>query len=767
MNIAAVVLTGAIAALAAPLFFRRHARAAPLLLSLLVFILFIYLCTWTGSLREAPRVRSYAWVPSVDIHLSFLIDGLSLLFGLLITGIGGFVFIFARDYMHQGPHVVRLYAFMLLFMSAMLGLVFADNIIALYLFWELTTISSFLLIGHHDEKKEARRAAVQAFIVTNAGGLAMLAGLILLAQAGGSYELSHLLDRSDALQGHALQVPIICLLLAGAFTKSAQFPFHFWLPNAMQAPTPVSAYLHSATMVNGGVYLIARLHPIMGGVWFWETLVIVTGAVSLLIGGYMALIQRDIKRMLAYSTISVLGMLIMLLGIGSEKALEAAIIYLFVHALYKAALFLCAGAIDHETGTRDITLMTGLGRIMPLIAIAAGAAALSKSGLPPTLGFIGKEAIFEAGLRASEATVVASAVAGSMFLAAVSWLAGLRPFFGVRDPRHAPADHRMPLGLWLGPLVLGLGGLFWGLFPGTIEENVLAPAVSAAAGRPVTLHLALWHGFNLPLLISVVALAGGLSFYFAAPFLRRVADRFRGMVVHLGPDHLYDRSLAFLEGLARFQTRHLQSGHLRRYLLIVFIVCVALVLFHLVQPGDIRLQLPESSIVHGVALVFCALVVGAIVLVLRSHSLLAAVIALGVIGYGMALIFVLFSAPDLALTQILVETVTLVMFVLIIYRLPQLKRISKPLVRASDAAVALGVGAMMTLLTLKANALELGERISTYFADHSADLAHGKNVVNVILVDFRSLDTLGEITVLAITAIGVWTLIKVKVSEEG
>ena len=380
-------------------------------------------------------------MPALGVNLSFTVDGLSLLFALLISGVGALVLVYAGGYLAGSPQLGRLYAFLLFFMASMLGLVLADNLLLLFVFWELTSLSSYLLIGFDHERAEARAAALQALLVTGGGSLALLAGFLLLGQVGGSLELSALLSRPGAVTAHLLYVPILLLVLAGAFTKSAQFPFHFWLPAAMAAPTPVSAYLHSATMVKAGVYLLARLSPVLGGTDFWVWLVTVTGSATMLVGAYLALRQSDLKLILAYSTVSALGVMTSLLGLGGALAVRAALAFLLGHALYKGALFLVAGALDHQTGTRDVDRLAGLARAMPITALAAGLAALSMAGIPPLFGFIAKELSYEATLHApASAWVTAAAVLANALLVAAAGLAGLKPFLGKALPppgRHA------------------------------------------------------------------------------------------------------------------------------------------------------------------------------------------------------------------------------------------------------------------------------------------------------------------------------------------
>ncbi len=706
-----------------------------------------------------------SWVPSLDLDLTFHLDGLSLLFALLITGVGALILIYSGGYLEGDPRLGRFCGFLLFFMASMLGLVTAGNLLLLFVFWELTSISSFLLIGFDHEREEARDAALQALLVTGAGGLALLAGLVLLGLIAGSFDLGTVLAQGETVRAHPHYPAVLALILLGAFTKSAQFPFHFWLPGAMEAPTPVSAYLHSATMVKAGLYLLARLHPVLGGTEPWMAALGTVGAVTMVVGGVLALLQTDLKRLLAYSTVSALGTLTLLLGLGTRYAVTGFLVFLTAHALYKAALFMTAGILDHETGTRDVERLGGLRRAMPLTTGVAVTAALSLAGLGPLLSFIGKELFLEALLAAPQARtllIAAAVLAGGLF-ATVALLVGYRPFFGpFREPPRAA--HDPPRALWLGPLLLALLGVVLGLAPGPLGEGIIAPAAGAVLGQPAPVYLALWHGFNPALALSAASLLFGLAFFLAWEQLRRALSHGEPLA-RWGPAAGYRAAVAVLLRSASAVTRLLQNGYLRTYLMMTLGTVVILVGYPLVTrslppwtTGQLDLRLHEG--------ILCFLILAAALTAVMTRSRLTAIVALGVVGYAIALIFILFGAPDLAMTQFLIETLTVIFLVLVFYRMPPLMRRSSPGSRLRDALVAGTVGCLMTALVLLAIGIPTHPGSREFYARESL-AAHGRNVVNVILVDFRSLDTLGEITVLAAAALGVYALLKLRKEEPG
>jgi multicomponent Na+:H+ antiporter subunit A len=747
-------------AFAAPWLVRVFAHRGGWLLCLLPLALTGYFLSLIGPVtRGGPLTARLPWVPPLGVDLSFHLDGLSLLFALLICGVGALVVIYAGSYLEGEPRLGRFYFWLLLFMAAMLGLVLAGNLVTLFVFWELTSLASFFLIGFDDRHEASRSVALQALLVTGLGGLALLAGFLLLGLAAGSLELPVLLTAGETVRSHPLYLPILLLILAGAFTKSAQFPFHFWLPSAMAAPTPVSAYLHSVTMVKAGVYLLLRLSPALGGTAAWHGILEVVGGATMLAGICLAVLQTDLKRLLAYSTVSSLGTLVFLIGLDLPLSIEAALTYLLGHALYKGALFMVAGAVDHATGSRDVSRLGGLFRRMPLPGAAAVVAALSMAGVPPLLGFIGKELFYEVVLTAPRAAVPSSIVAvlTSILMVAAACIVALRPFFG-RPGAAAGEAHPVPAGLWLGPVILAALGLAVGLFPVRIGTPLITPAIAAVLGRPAAFELALWHGFTPVLAFSVITLAFGWGVYRLHERLCRTARRLPGPGAW-GPARAYELCLAGLLTLAAWQTRVLQNGRLRLYLLTTVAATVTLVGFTLATRAGLRL-VPGQVQALPRDLVVAALVLAAVGVALRSGSRLVAIVAMGVVGYGVALIFVQFGAPDLAMTQFSIETMTVVLFVLVFHRLPLFSLLAGRKRRLLDALVALGTGAIMTLLTLVVLTERQGSRLAGFFAEQSLPAAHGRNLVNVILVDFRAIDTLGEIAVLALAGTGVLALLR-------
>jgi multicomponent Na+:H+ antiporter subunit A len=622
-----------------------------------------------------------------------------------------------------------------------------------------------LLIGFDHEAEASRKAALQALLVTGGGGLALLAGFLLLGKAVGSMELPVLLASGDLVRHHPLYLPILLLVLIGAFTKSAQFPFHFWLPNAMAAPTPISAYLHSATMVKLGIYLLARFSPLLAGTELWLALVAGIGGLAMLIGGLLAILEHDLKRILAWSTVSALGGLTLLLGVGTPAAVTAALLFLLTHALYKSSLFLVAGALDHEAGSRDIRQLGGLAAQMPWLAGAAILAALAMAGVPPLFGFISKESIYAATLASPLAatTLTGLMLAANALMVTVAVMVGYGPFFGKGLRPALQEEHHLPLTLWLAPFIPAVLGLLLGLVPNA-AMLLLAPAIAVVQATPATIDLGLWHGLNVELLLSAATLTLGLLVVLGRRRLLALLPsswREGGFVQEGG----YTFLLRVMLSVARVQTLLVQNGRLRYYLMATIGVAMGSMGLTFLQSGGVPGSLAwPSGYLHE--WLTAAIIVAGAVMVTLTDSRLGAVAALGTVGYGVSLVYILYGAPDLAMTQFCIETLAIVLFVLVLYRLPLFTLLSTPAGRLRDAAMAVAIGGLMTLLMLYVLSQPLVPHVSDFFLANSLPIAHGRNVVNVILVDFRALDTLGEITVLAVAAIGVFGLLKFRGNRE-
>ncbi len=749
------------AALLACRVFRRNAAFVIALYPLTIFILFL-LHLLQGAPAETVQWR---WIPALGVDLLFHFDGLSTLMGLIVSGIGTLVVLYGGAYLEDHPSLEKFYGFIILFMVAMLGLVSAGNALLLFMFWELTGITSFFLIGFENNRPAARAAAWQALLVTGAGGLAMLAGVILLAQISGSYVIQDWVAQPALFTSNPLSMAAFFLILLGAMTKSAQFPFHFWLPNAMEAPTPVSAYLHSATMVKAGVYLLARLFPVLGGLALWQQVIPWVGLATLLTGALLSLGQTDLKRLLAYTTVAALGVQVLLLGLGQGLAIKAALIYLLAHALYKGALFLTAGGVDHAVHTRDINQLGGLARAMPFTAAAAGLAALSMAGFPPVLGYLAKETLYDAVLPVGFG-FVALIVLANVGIGAVSGWVGVLPYWlkaRVDHGAHHAHEGRFPL--WLGPLLLAVGGTVLGLLP-SLASKVVQPAVEAVYAKSYPVKLALWHGFNTVFFLSLLTLLASVLVFFLRNRFQGVTGAFFHKLAAVGPAHLYTKGLNGLLGFAGWLTRIVQNGYLRVYIAVIVLFTLLLSGFMYLlritrlpmRPGETFAEVWGVPRFYDIVLVLVILT--AAVLVTRTSSRLTTIALLGTIGYSIALLYLLYSAPDLAMVQFAIETLTVILFILVIYRLPKFSRFSTPREKRVDALIALGGGAMMTLLMLLSSSNPAESRLAAYFAENSYTAANGRNIVNVILVDFRGFDTLGEITVLAVAAIGVFALIQ-------
>ena len=757
------VLSIFVGAALAPLVVRLLGRAAGWGLGLVPLGVFVFFAEKLPQIAHGETIRHvHEWLPSLNTPLSFYLDGLSLLFALLVTGIGTLIVVYAGGYLAHHEQLGRFYVQLLAFMGAMLGLVVADNVFVFFIFFELTSFTSYLLIGFYHTEEGARQAARKALIVTGGGGLALMAGLILLGTVTGTWEFSQMLDLGATVQGHPYYLAIFVLVCAGTFTKSAQFPFHFWLPAAMVGPTPVSAYLHSATMVKAGVFLLARLHPVLGGTALWTSTLGIVGGFTMLMSAWLALRYTDLKQILAYTTVMVLGLLTMLLGIGTEAAITAMVTFTVVHALYKGGLFMMAGNIDHETGTRDLLELGGLRGAMPWTMTGGVATGLSMAGIPLFFGFIGKELIYEAALH-TEAwvpLVLGVSVLSNAALVGSGLLVGLKPFIGEVKGAFTREPHEAPLSMWLGPLLLGGLGLAFGVYPALIDHSLLQAAQAGILQESHEVHLALWHGLTPALMASLVTFALGFALYayweslYESVFMRRL-----GAVFGRGPGEVFERGLYGVARLSDAVTRTVQNGRFRWYLFATFSAILVLVGGGLLAGGIAGEASFEGTIRYYEAALAALIVLAALVAV-RTHDRFVAILTLSVGGYGVALLYLLFGAPDLAMTQFAVETLTLILLVIVIVHLPGIQG-EEPLgVRLRDGLVAAGCGALLTIIMSAIVDAPLNRRLSEYLAAKSYTEAQGHNIVNVVLVDFRGFDTMGEITVLTIAALGVYVLMR-------
>lgn len=751
-------------ALCAPVAVGRLGHRAAWLLAIAPALAFAHFLSFLPEIAAGEVVTGgYVWVPSFNLSFSWFIDGLSLTFALLITGIGTLIVLYAGGYMKGHPQQGRFLAFLLLFMGAMLGVVVSDSLMMLFVYWELTSITSFLLIGFDHKREASRRAALQALVVTGGGGLALLAGLIFIWNISGTTQLSLLVHGNDVLRQSPFYFATLLLVLGGAFTKSAQFPFHFWLPNAMEAPTPVSAYLHSATMVKAGVYLLMRLNPVLGDTAAWEILLPFFGGLTMLTGAFLAIRQTDLKLMLAYTTVSSLGLLVMLTGIGTEHAIEAAVLYLVAHSLFKGALFMVAGIIDHEAGTRDVTKLGGLRKAMPITFIAAMAAALSMAGLPPFLGFLAKEEIYYALAHANPRALLFTCIAiiGNALMLAIAFAVALKPFIG--KPRKTPKQaHEGPVLLWLGPAVLALVGLLAALFSGGFHALVSTPMATAIAGAPRPVTMSLIPHIGVPLGLSLLTVALGVVVYTNLARARGLMDRAL-VSAGPGPDRAFDAVISGLVKLSFYVTRIIQPGRLEFYVTVTFAIIALVLLVPLFAYGELPAMpsWPTDMLLHEITFIVIAII--GLIAVLTAASRLTAIVALGIQGFAVAVLFLLFGAPDLAFTQFMVETLSVVILTLVMTRL----RLSPSDHRhrgqkVLDGTIALACGTGFALMLLKATERPFNTGLTEFFSAYSKIIAHGNNVVNVIIVDFRGTDTLGEIAVVMITALAILALIRIR-----
>ena len=713
------------------------------------------------TLNGTVLTESVQWVAALGLDLGFRLTSFGLVMVLILGVIGVLVFAYGWQYFSDPRGLGRFTALLVLFAGSMFGLFTADNLLVLFTFWELTSITSYLLIGFNDTSAPARASALQALLVTGTGGLVMLAGLVLLAQSADSYSLATILSSSPT--GAAVEVAL-ALILVGAFTKSAQWPFHFWLPGAMAAPTPVSAFLHSATMVKAGVFVVALLAPVFAPtVLWWRPVILAVGLTTMIVGGWRAMAQHDLKLLLAHGTVSQLGFFTVLVGVGIPEVTFAGVAMILAHAVFKAALFMVAGIVDHQARTRDTRRLTGVGRQMPATFAIAVVATASMAGFPPLLGYVTKESAFEALIHGTPVWVVGLIAAGSVLTVAYG-LRFVRDGFATKtadelaeDP--AGPDAKPPTPWFLAPpLLLGALTLAFGLAPALVDGLVGEGAAALdpeAAGN----HLAVWHGFGAPLALSALVLATGVLLW------RRPLPRLRALTSKLPTAvSAYNASVSGLNLAAGRSTGLLQNGSLPAYLGVIMATTI-------LAPGVVMLRywspppavfFAESPVQVAIAL----LVVGGAVAVAGVKHRLAAVILLGAVGYGVAGLFVIQGAPDLALTQLLVETLTLALFVLVLSYLPEhFETVRWRLRQVTRVTVSVGMGLMAGAFALWAGGARVAPPLVDEFMTRAEPEAGGRNVVNVILTGFRALDTLGEITVLVVAALGVITLIRARIEQ--
>ena len=796
MIVAFSIMLPFIAALCIPLLSRRqeNIHLGWFVLVVPVF-LFSLLATYIPRIANGETfVKTFEWIPSFGINITTYLDGLSMIFGLLITGVGSLVILYSIFYLSTKESLYHFYCYLLLFMGAMLGVVFSDNLMVLYAFWELTSVSSFLLIAFWHHRKASRAGARKAMLITVSGGVAMLAGFLMLYVASGTFSIREIIAHLDVVKSSVLFIPAMLLVLLGAFTKSAQFPFHIWLPDAMEAPTPVSAYLHSATMVKAGIYLVARTTPIFGGheIWFW--LVSGVGLLTLFWGSFNAVRQYDLKALLAYSTISQLGLIMCLLGLGSvalhfgystqsilyTQATFAALFHLINHSTFKGALFMMVGIVDHEVGTRDIRRLGGLMSLMPFTFTIAIIGSFSMAGLPPFNGFLSKEMFFMATVKIAQLDIFSLDSFGLLF-PIVAWIASvftfiycviifMKTFFGKLQPdRLEKPPHEAPIGMLISPYILiaFVIGIF--IFPNVLGHYILQPAMASIypmfpSTDEMTPHISAWHGYiNTELIMTVGVVIVGIFLYRTLKKWRPIYQLFPQKYTF---NEIYELVISGSENQSERLTKRYMNGNLTHYFIYIYVIFVALLAGYMVYANVFSWDTANDSIIEPYEMILVFVMIFTAIAILFAKQRITVVLLNGVLGYSVAFFFVMFRAPDLALTQLVVESVTTALFLLSFKFLPkfQPEKASKAL-KATKIVISLAVGATVTCIGLAVMNYDRFEPISTYFED-SYDLAGGKNIVNTILGDFRAFDTMLEVVVLFIAGLGVYALIKLKAKKE-
>ena len=743
-------------------------RNLPVWLAIVITILIIWLLFPIGLevTNGNTVVHSWIWIETINLHFSFRGDGLSLFFGYLILIIGLLIIIYAGYYLNKKDSSGRFFSNLILFMGSMLGIVLSENVIVMIVFWELTSITSFLLISFWQDTQAGRQGARIALAVTCLGGVVLLVGMLIIGNIVGSYQLTEILAEAENIKNHKLFIPALLLVLVGAFTKSAQFPFHFWLPQAMAAPTPVSAFLHSATMVKAGIFLLARFTPVFADseVFFWTVTLI--GLTTMFIGAYTAMFKPELKSLLAYSTISNLGLITMLLGFGTKSAMVVAIFHILNHAIYKAPLFMVSGIIDHQAGTREISKLSGLAKTMPITTIFAVLLCASMSGIPLTNGFLSKEMLIVESLSFSENNwflIWLPIIVGiaAIFTVVYSLRMGYQIFFGDNPDNSSKKPKDPTLMMLLPVLVLVIFCIFIGLFPSYFVSDLLNLVVSDSlqTSAPI-INISIWHGFNLPLLISLGAISIGIFGYLNLKYLTKLSQRY---YLNLSGKKFYLWTIRKLIILATSITKFFQRDSLTVSASYITGFTLLVGSFYLLSFEGEFFGNRDFLPLNLISIVFLVLLILASLLTVYWHEKrMQALLAMAVVGLIVSLGFLMFSAPDLALTQLSVESVTIILLMLALFLFPL------PVVRKSDIAIkqksisifiSVASGIAITLLTLAVLSRDFNP-ISEYFLQNTISAGGGANAVNVILVDFRGIDTLGEITVLALAGLGVFALLK-------
>ncbi|WP_405097760.1 Na+/H+ antiporter subunit A [Oceanobacillus sp. FSL H7-0719] len=786
-----------LAAVFVALLYRKGSRLHIGVLPMIVAAgLFIFLLSFIPQIANGETfLYTLSWIPAYDIGFTTYLDGLSLILALLITGIGTLVILYSIYYLSDNEQLGNFYTYLMLFMGAMLGVVLSDNMMVLYVFWELTSISSFLLIAFWYQRKRSREGAQKSLLITVSGGFAMLIGFIMLYVMTGTMSVREVIVTIPEFTEHGLFVPAMIMVLLGAFTKSAQFPFHIWLPDAMEAPTPISAYLHSATMVKAGIYLVARFTPVFGGegVWFW--MVTGVGIFTLFWGSFQAVRQTDLKALLAYSTISQLGMIMSMFGMGSAalylghstesvfytQATFAAIFHLINHSTFKGALFMVVGIVDHEVGTRDLRRLGGLATFMPITFTISMIGSFSMAGLPPFNGFLSKEMFFNAAVDITNLGLFHADTIGNL-IPVIAWVAStftfiysliivFQTFLGpYKEDRLEHPANEPPIGMLISPVILGSLVLLIFFFPNIIGDYIITPAMASvfpdlAATADLGVNISYWHGWmDTALHMTIGVVVVGVLLYSFPRFWKWIYALFP---LNWSFNTVYNFTLEKSEDISNFITGKYMTGFLRNYMVYIYAFFILVVGGSFFLTGAFDFKISGNAPISSFEWIIVITLIVAAVSILFAKSRLTAILLNSVIGYGVALFFVVFRAPDLALTQTVVETVTTVLFLVAYYFLPEWQKESGTRkVDMTKLLISIGVGATFTVVALAVQNNRLFDRISTYF-ENSYELAGGKNIVNAILSDFRGFDTMLEVVVLLIAGIGVYSIIKLKVGKRG